>query len=171
VAISTIGHKADVTVALMNVRFQGAGSTGQRNTALNLSLGFQIAKSHLVIRLADEPLCSDRRIGRQVMIGPGLAFGEVHHQIEAASRRRIVVGLAAVDAHVRHPHRRGGRRHVGIARERLVGTARGLRTDGGNQLDDDGIVPPAGADHHDDFALDELVALPARIPRRSTLSA
>src|SRR6266478_1021059 len=38
-----------------------SGSIGRRNTGVKISLlGFQIARSHVVVRLADEPLCSDR---------------------------------------------------------------------------------------------------------------
>src|SRR5260370_3430940 len=37
-----------------------SGSIGRRNTGVKISLlGFQIARSHVVVRLADEPLCSD----------------------------------------------------------------------------------------------------------------
>ena len=44
-----------------NVRVRGAGSTGRRNTGVkSLLLGFQIARSQVVVHLAGEPLCSDR---------------------------------------------------------------------------------------------------------------
>src|ERR1700759_4743334 len=45
-----------------------------------------------------------------------------------------------------------------IISESMTGAASGLWADGGDQIDGDGVVAAYGAGHHDDLALDELVA-------------
>src|SRR3954452_24199708 len=76
--------------------------------ALNFSAGFQITRSHVVVRLADEPLCSDRLAsaptGRYpsesqqaigVLIGPALPralrIAKIHVDFSRQCNRRLSV--------------------------------------------------------------------------------
>ena len=53
-----------------------AGSTG-RNQGVKSLLGFQIARSHVVLRLADEPLCADRPASAPTSRCPPGSFSDI----------------------------------------------------------------------------------------------
>src|SRR5260370_39610389 len=81
---SAVHLTTDIAKILQHVRFRAPGSTGRRNTGVkSLCWGFQIARSHVVVHLADEPLCSvDHLIGVREHAGRYKAASPARHEID-----------------------------------------------------------------------------------------